>query len=93
MESDGCLCKRKFGHRDTRGMHIEERPYKNRARSWPSVSQRQRLQRKSTCLHLDLGLLSYRTMRNKLLWFTFCLIPPSLWYFITAALANIMHTL
>ena len=34
--------------------------------------------------HLDLRLLAYRTMRNKLLFFK----PSSLWYFLTAVLAT-----
>ena len=42
------------------------------------------LKRNQTCQHLELGLLASRTVRNKFLLFK----PPSLWYFIMAALAN-----
>lgn len=66
---------------------IASKPPANRGEAWNRFSPRT-LQRNQSCPHPDLGLLSSRTMRQKI---SVILKPSSLWYFIMAVLAN-QHT-
>ena len=60
-------------------------PCEDTVRRWPSAPRKPALTRKQIYQHLNLGLPASWTVWNKCLLFK----PPSLWYFLTAAWADI----
>lgn len=77
IQPDWSLYKnRKFGHRERyqEYVHTEEKSHEDTERRWPNP----------TLWHLDLGLLAFRTVRNKFLLSK----PLRLQCFVMAALAN-----
>ena len=66
-QTDWCLYKtRKGGHTQRhRNMHTKESPCEDTARSWPSVSQGERSQKKLKLPPFDLGLLASRMARRQ----------------------------
>ena len=73
--------------RDTRSAcHTEKKACGNTVKRQPSLQAEEgSFGRNQTCRHLDLGLLASRTVRHKIK-------PPSLWYFVMAALVHYPST-
>ena len=67
-------------------MYKEKKIYENSVRKWPSASHGNVSQKKLNLLHLDLGPLASRTVREKKIGLLFK--PLSVWYFLMAAQAD-----
>ena len=70
------------GRRDTSDLSCSEGHVRTQQEGSCLQTRKRDPARNQLCWHLDLELLASRTVENKFLLFK----PPSLWYFVTAAL-------